>query len=117
MKYRNIIAVVIVMLAVFAVSAAAQTKGKQRSQSVRIKITQMGYEPGSITLKRGIPAQLTFLRLTDNTCATEVVFPDYGINRPLPLNKAVTVRLTPRKAGEFAFTCGMNMHRGKMIVR
>lgn len=117
MRYKNLIAVVIISMAVMTGTVVAQTKGKQKTQSVRVQITKMGYEPGSISLKRGIPARLTFVRVTDSTCAKEVVFPDYGINRKLPLNTPVTVNLTPKKAGEFAFTCGMNMHRGKLIVR
>jgi plastocyanin domain-containing protein len=64
-----------------------------------------------------VPAKVTFLRTVENTCATEVVFADYGINRSLPLNQPVVISFTPSKAGEFAFTCGMNMHRGKLIVR
>lgn len=97
-------------------SADAQSRKPTRSESVKVVIGNYGYDPASIRLKRGIPAKVTFLRITDSTCATEVLFADYGIRRELPLNKAVTVSFTPRKAGEFAFTCGMNMHRGKLIV-
>ncbi|MDI1242527.1 MAG: cupredoxin domain-containing protein [bacterium] len=96
--------------------ADAQSRKSARSQSAKVVIGNYGYDPASIRLKRGVPAKVTFLRTTDATCATEVVFAEYGIRRELPLNQAVTVSFTPRKAGEFAFTCGMNMHRGKLIV-
>ena len=96
-------------------SAAAQQK--PRRQTAHVNITQMGYEPATVRLKKGIPAAITFLRTTDKTCATEVLFPDYGINQQLPLNEPVTIRLTPTRAGEFAFTCGMRMQRGKLIVQ
>jgi len=55
------------------------------------------------------------VRKTDETCAKEVVIKDYSINRKLPLNEPVTVEFTPRK-GEFAFACGMDMIKGKLIV-
>lgn len=99
-------------------SACAQKTGNKsaRTQAARVVIGPYGYDPASIRLTRGVPAKVTFLRTTDSTCATEVVFADYGIRRELPLNQAVTVGFTPRKAGEFSFTCGMNMHRGKLIV-
>lgn len=97
-------------------SADAQSRKSARSQSAKVVIGNYGYDPASIRLKRGVPAKVTFLRVSESTCATEVVFADYGIRRELPLNQAVTVSFTPRKAGEFAFTCGMNMHRGKLIV-
>jgi plastocyanin domain-containing protein len=99
-----------------APNVADAQRRNQRSQSAKVVIGNYGYEPASIRLKRGVPAKVTFLRVSESTCATEVVFADYGIRRDLPLNQAVTVSFTPRKAGEFAFTCGMNMHRGKLIV-
>lgn len=106
------------LAAVFLASASsdAQTRKPAQSQSAKVVIGNYGYDPASLRLKRGVPAKVTFLRVSESTCATEVVFADYGIRRELPLNQAVTVSFTPRKAGEFAFTCGMNMHRGKLIV-
>ena len=100
-----------------AVATPAQDRKTQpKPQTARIEVTRNGYEPGSFTLKRDVPARITFRRTVESTCATEVVFAEYGINRPLPLNQDVVVTFTPRKSGEFAFTCGMNMHRGKLIV-
>lgn len=90
---------------------------RPKTQTARIEITKSGYQPASIRLRRGIAARITFLRTTDATCATQVVFPDYGIRRDLPLDQTVVVSITPRNAGEFAFACGMNMMRGKLIVR
>lgn len=120
--FRRIASCLIAIL-VLSAGASAQTRTpsgrrtKQRTQAAQVVITRYGYEPASFTLKRGVPAQVTFLRTVENTCATEVVFADYGINRSLPLNQPVVISFTPSKAGEFAFTCGMNMHRGKLIVR
>jgi plastocyanin domain-containing protein len=98
------------------VTPAQKRNTQPKPQTARIEVTRNGYEPGSIKLKRNVPARITFRRTVESTCATEVVFADYGINRLLPLNQDVVVTFTPRKSGEFAFTCGMNMHRGKLIV-
>lgn len=103
-----------------AFQAQAQTKRKPvkpKVQSATITVNQNGYQPSSLRLKRGVPARITFVRRTEQTCATEVVFSDYGITRQLPLNQSVTVRFTPTKKGEFTFACGMNMMRGKLIVK
>jgi plastocyanin domain-containing protein len=114
-------AVVLSLAALETLSAQTRKTGTRptgpKTQKLRVEIDKMGYQPGSLTLKRGQRAQITFLRKTDQTCATEVVFADYGIRRDLPLNQPVVVSFTPTKAGEFSFTCGMNMHRGKLIVR
>ncbi|MBX7053775.1 MAG: cupredoxin domain-containing protein [Pyrinomonadaceae bacterium] len=117
---RNIylkMAFAMLFAAAFTMTANAQSKSKPRSQSARVEITEQGYSPASVSLRRGVPASLTFIRLTDRTCGTEIVIPDHGINRPLPLNRPVVVRLTPKRTGTLGFTCGMNMMRGKLIVR
>ena len=82
-----------------------------------VAVTEQGFQPGSLTLESGVPARITFVRKTDATCATEVVFPEYHIKEALPLNRPVVVEFTPKKAGEVTFTCGMNMLRGKAVVR
>lgn len=103
-----------------SLQSAAQTSKKTvkpKLQTARVLITDTGYSRTSINLRRGVPTRITFLRQTDSTCAKEIVISEYGINRTLPLNTAVTVSFTPKRSGEVAFTCGMNMHRGKLIVR
>jgi len=103
---------------IFAAAANAQSNGaKPSTQRARVEITEMGYTPDNIRLRKGVPARLTFVRRTDRTCGTEIVIPDYGINKPLPLGQAVVVSFTPKRAGTLGFTCGMNMMRGKLIVR
>ena len=70
-----------------------------------------------LNLKAGVPVRITFTRKTDATCGTEVVFPDYKINKKLPLNEPVAVEFTPQKAGAVNFTCGMEMLRGQVVVQ
>jgi len=82
-----------------------------------VTLTKDGYRPASITLKRGVPARVTFLRKVEATCGTEIVLEEYGIKRELPLNQPVIVEFTPSKTGEFKFACGMDMLRGKILVK
>jgi plastocyanin domain-containing protein len=92
-------------------------QGSENVQSVTVKLTKEGYQPESLKLKREVPARITFVRETDETCGKEIVIKEYDIKRALPLNEKVLVEFTPRKSGEFTFTCGMNMMRGKLIVQ
>jgi RND family efflux transporter MFP subunit len=85
-------------------------------QRVKVIVNEQGFEPAQVTLRAGTPARLTFVRTTDKTCATEVVFPSLNIKRALPLNEAVDIEFTPAKTGEIAFACGMNMFRGVVVV-
>lgn len=96
---------------------AATAASSGQGQTARIAVTTKGFEPASINLKPNVPAKVTFIRQTDQTCATSVVIPEYKINQDLPLNKSVVVEFTPTKTGEFAFACGMNMLKGKLVVQ
>jgi hypothetical protein len=86
-------------------------------QSVKIVVNEQGFEPAKVSLRAGTPARLTFIRTTDKTCATEVVFPSLNIKRALPLNEPVDIEFTPAKSGGVAFACGMNMFRGTVVVQ
>lgn len=67
--------------------------------------------------RKHVPARLTFVRTTDKTCGTEVVFPSLNIKRALPLDDAVVIEFTPAKSGDIAFACGMNMLHGTIVVQ
>jgi len=85
-------------------------------QTAAGEVNDTGFHPPVLSLKHGVPARITFTRTSDKNCGTEVIFPDYGIRKPLPLNQHVVVEITPR-AGEFRFTCGMDMLKGRLVVR
>ena len=118
MKVLSVTTVCMALALGVALCAAAQqpvAQEGQQSQTAKVAVTEKGFEPATITLKPGVPAKITFVRQTDKTCAKAVSIPAYKINRELPLNEPVVVELTPSK-GEFAFTCGMNMLQGKVVV-
>ena len=92
------------------------SSGAARVQAAKVVVTEKGFEPDRVRLRAGTAARLTFIRTTDKTCATEVVFPSMNLKRPLPLNEAVVIEFTPAKAGEIAFVCGMNMLKGSVVV-
>jgi cobalt-zinc-cadmium efflux system membrane fusion protein len=103
----------------FDLRAEAERQGVRPStavQSFAVAITASGFEPASLTLRRGIPAQLTFTRQTDHTCATALAIPKYGIRRELPLNRPVTVEFVPTD-GDAVFQCGMGMLSGQLVFR
>ena len=127
---KNKIAVIATCLAVVVTiffTASAQGAQKQKRsragrnaksvQSATVTLTDNGYQPASLKLRRGVPARVTFVRRIEETCGTEIALPAYNIRRALPLNKPVVVEFTPDKAGEFNFTCGMGMLRGTVVVQ
>ena len=100
-------------------TSASSNDGRadQAAQTAKVVVNEQGYEPANVTLRAGTPARITFVRITDKTCGTEVVFPSLNIKRALPLNEPVVIEFTPAKAGEIAFACGMNMLDGTVVVQ
>lgn len=76
-----------------------------------------GYSPDVIVAREGVPLRLNFYRDETGACSEQVVFGDFGVSRDLPAFKTTAVEFTPGKPGEFTFTCGMGMLRGKLVVR
>jgi plastocyanin domain-containing protein len=75
-----------------------------------------GYEPAEIRVRSGQPVRLVFDRRETNPCSEELVLPDFQIRRFLPANQRTVVEFTPTAPGSHAFTCGMGMLHGKVIV-
>lgn len=95
-----------------AVAASTTESGVQE-----IKVTvKGGYSPDVIVVRQGKPVRLEFYRDETASCSEQVIFGDFGIAKNLPAFKSTAVELNPDKPGEFTFTCGMNMMRGKLIV-
>jgi membrane fusion protein, heavy metal efflux system len=86
-------------------------------QTARISVTDQGFEPAKIILKAGGPAKITFVRTSDKTCATDVVFPSLNLKRALPLNEPVDIELTSSPTSEITFACGMDMLKGVVVVQ
>ena len=76
-----------------------------------------GYQPATIVAKAGQLVRLNFTRRESTPCGEEVVLPDFGKRAHLPQGRTVPVEVKPEKPGEYEFTCGMNMYKGKLIVR
>ena len=75
-----------------------------------------GYSPARIVVREGVPLRLNFYRDETASCSEDVVFGDFGIARHLAPFQTTSIEFTPDKTGEFTFTCGMNMMRGKLVV-
>ncbi len=96
-------------------SVAAQS-GAGDIQIVEVTV-RGGYQPASITAEAGRPLRLNFTRRESTPCGEEVVLPEFGRRAHLPEGKAISIEVTPEAPGQYEFTCGMNMYKGKIIVR
>jgi plastocyanin domain-containing protein len=89
--------------------------GGRGAQEVDVTV-KGGYQPASIIVAAGRPVRLNFTRREASTCGEEVVLPSFGKRAHLPQDETVTVEVVPAEPGEYEFTCGMNMYRGKLIA-
>jgi Cupredoxin-like domain len=101
-----------------APGAGVISQGPQApSGSTLIKVSSAGYEPFRIPAKAGTPLKLAFFRVDAQNCGRVVKFPALGIERDLPPGQTVVIEITPRKTGALAFSCGMNMMKGELLVQ
>jgi plastocyanin domain-containing protein len=89
---------------------------KNGVRTVEVSVTNEGFVPARIKVNKGEKLRLVVTRKTDKTCATEIVVKGHGIDKKLPLNKPVTVELTPTKSGEIRYACAMDMIAGVIFV-
>lgn len=97
-----------------AVSASGSVDS-MGSLQVDIKV-EGGYNPEVISVPVGQMTVLNFTRTDPTGCLEEVVLGDFNIRKQLPLNKKVSIEITPKEKGTFVYSCGMNMYHGKIIV-
>lgn len=76
-----------------------------------------GYQPEVISVPVGKTTRISFLRTDPTECLAEVVLSDFKIRKELPLNQKVSIEVTPQRAGEYPYSCGMEMYHGKIIVK
>jgi plastocyanin domain-containing protein len=85
-------------------------------QEVRITVRD-GYDPSVIEVRAGRPVRLVFRREEVAGCSDTVLLPEWAIVQRLPAHEDTAVEFMPLDPGEFEFTCGMQMLRGKIVVR
>lgn len=88
----------------------------QAARIIQIAVTADGFTPAKIRLKRGETVTLMVTRTIDETCAKEIVIPEYRIRKPLPMGEPVAIELTPTKSGSVRYACGMDMISGVLVV-
>ena len=80
-------------------------------------VIEGGFHPAVVSVKRDKLVRLVFDRRERSGCSEEIVFPDFGVRKFLPAFRKTTIELTPTQTGDFEFTCGMSMLRGRLIVQ
>ncbi len=86
------------------------------AKTVEVKVTSKGFEPSKIEAKAGEPLTLNITREAKITCAKKITIPSMNVTKDLPLNKMVSVEVTPKEKGEIKFGCAMDQMLGGAII-
>lgn len=89
---------------------------KQGTQEARIVVLR-GYNPSRIELEAGVPTTLRFERREDDACTEMLVSDLWPSTHRLVAHGETEIRFTPERPGRYAFTCGMGVYSGELIVR
>jgi len=113
---KRLVKMSVAALSMAGLSGASAAEGQKAAgkepRTVEISVTEKGFEPTPVALKKGEPVTLVITRKTDTTCAKSVVFDEPKVKKDLPLNQPVEVTFTPTKTGELKYGCAM----GKMLA-
>jgi plastocyanin domain-containing protein len=94
-----------------------KTESTPRTADGQARVQVRGrYDPDIVVTRAGRPLRITFTRHDTWPCSDRVVFPELGVSAELPPHEDVIVDLLPEFPGEYEFTCGMGMLRGRLIV-
>lgn len=88
----------------------------ENKQTVDVTVAG-GYKPDVIQLKQGIPAEINFKWINDQGCLDVVHSDALHFSEKLPVDVVKTVQIPTDQAGEFEFSCGMDMFHGKVEVK
>lgn len=117
MQPRSLAMALVTLLAACSSGASTQAPPDDHRRSIAVEVGGSGYSPSEVTAAAGEEVRLVFTRTSDDGCGQQLVFPDMNIRRDLPLDEAVPVDITMPASGTVAFTCGMGMYRGSVVVR
>lgn len=99
-----------------AKKAIAEGRLENGVRVVDVAVTDEGYEPSRIKVKRGEKVRLVVTRKTNSACLKEITVKSHGIKKDLPVDKPVNVEFTATESGEIRYACGMDHVHGVVFV-
>ena len=106
----------IIGIVALALLGGAWGCSERTPQTIKMTVSDRGFVPAEIVVKKGTPVTLLVTREIEATCATELVIQGAGVRKALPLHQEVSVTFTPNTKGELRYTCPMDMVSGSIQV-
>ena len=103
-----------VMLMVGCASSAKKAEGPRE---VAISVTDAGFVPAQVVIRKDEAVTLVVTRKTEQTCATAMFFEGSTEEHALPFNQAVRIDLPAGQPDTLRYACGMNMIKGEILAK
>lgn len=84
---------------------------------IEVTVDKNGYTPSVVEVAKAGKVKLLFKRTSAVGCGERVVFPALGIEKDLPVGTVVAIEVEAKAGERIAFTCGMGMYKGALVVR
>ena len=85
-------------------------------QVVEMHVTNAGFSPNTLHLKKGVPVRWVIKGDSVTSCTNKIIVPSLKISQSISSGDNVVNFTPPDKVGEIPFSCWMGMVRGKFIV-
>jgi plastocyanin len=85
------------------------------AQDVTLTLQGSNYYPYPIRAKVGQTVRITADLSSVRGCATTIIMPEFGVQKTFTAGDD-TIEFTPTKSGTYAFSCGMGMYIGQIVV-
>lgn len=85
--------------------------------TITIEVDATGYRPAEIHAPPNATITLAFKRVSEQGCGEELMIKGTEIKKQLPVGEVVEIEIQTPDTGEVGFACGMDMYRGKVVVK
>ena len=96
--------------------AEAFSNQQGNTQEITISVTNSGYTPANITLKKGVLTKLKLITNNVQSCSRAFTIPGLNLQKILPETGETIIEFTPESEGPLAFSCSMGMYTGKFNI-
>ena len=95
--------------------ATGLPRGEAGKQVIDMEVGNSGYNPRAFTIKKGVPVEWRINATALNGCNGTIIIPDLKVEKKLQAGLNI-VNFTPQKVGRLNFSCWMGMIRGYFEV-
>ncbi|MCM2533143.1 cupredoxin domain-containing protein [Neobacillus pocheonensis] len=88
---------------------------KENAPKIKMEVSQTGYSPNVIRVKKGVPVELEIKNPLENSCLSTFTLPEFNINNVNLKVGTTNLSFTPDKTGEYTLAVGWECLKGLLL--